>query len=209
MTIAITDMIARAADDLEDAAFARWTQLKWVEYFNSAIKEVCRLKSDAYTVRGNVTLVAGNIQTLPADGYRLIRPTRNMGGGTVAGKAVQFVNLDPQNSFDDTWYTQEDAAEVDDVFYDDRHPLEFFVSPPAPTYRLEIIYAAIPAAVVLAGNFPLNDIYETPAIYFAKGFAYQANRNDVDFSKSQAFMDLGFSSLGIQKGNEKEIDENV
>jgi len=207
MTIAITDMVDRAARELEDSAFGRWSQSNWVDYINSAIKEVCRLKPDAYTVRENVQLANGNIQSLPTDAYRLIRPTRNMGlDGIEAGNVVHFVKLDPQNSFDDTWYTQEDGTAVDDVLYDEQHPLEFWVSPPAPSYYIEIICSKIPSVVTISSNLPLIDFYETPVIYFAKGFAHQANRNDVDFSRSQAYMDLGFSSLGIQKSNEREID---
>ena len=207
MTITITSMVTRAAVEVEDSAYGRWTQLNWVDYFNSAIKEICRLKFDAYTKRANVVLASGVIQALPSDGHRLIRPTRNMGAdGVTVGNAVRFVELDPQNSFSETWYSQTNGTSVDDVFYDSRHPLEFFVSPPASTYYLEIIYAAIPAVVVIGSNFPLIDIYETPAIYFAKGFAHQANRADVDFNRANAFMELAFSSLGLQKGSEKETE---
>ncbi len=208
MTITIESMGARAAGELEDSVYVRWLQSEWVNYFNSAIKQICALKPDAYTVRGNVLLVAGAIQSLPAAGHRLIRPTRNMGSnGTTVGNAVRFVNLGPQNDFNEAWYSQENGASVDDVFYDERHPLEFFVSPPASGYYLEVIYAAIPALVVIGSNFPLRDIYETPAMYFAKGFAHQANRNDADFARGQSFMDLGFSSLGLQKVSEKEISK--
>lgn len=207
MVIAISDMVARSAEDLEDSGYTRWSQAKWIDYFNSAIKEVCRFKTDAYVVRGNVTLVDGNIQSLPDRGYHLIRPVRNMGGGTVPGKGIRYTSLDAQSDFDVDWYEQENAIEVDDVFYDSRHPTEFWVSPPAPAYVIEIIYAATPAAVTLTDNFPLLDIYEMPAIYFAKAYAHQANRNDVDMAKANAFFELGFSSLGVQEGNE-EVAKN-
>lgn len=206
MTITIQSMVTRAAKELEDSGYGRTLESDWVNYFNSAIKQICTLKSDAYTVRGNVQLVSGVIQSLPTGGTRLIRPTRNMGiAGNVAGNSVRFVVLDAQNSFNESWYSQTNSDAVEDVFYDERHPLEFFVSPPAPNYYLEIIYAATPAVVTISSNFPLIDIYETPAIYFAKGFAHQANRADVDFNRGNAFMDLGFSSLGLQKGSEMEL----
>lgn len=205
MAILISSLVTRASGELEDANFDRWSQDDWINYFNSAIKEICRLKMDAYTVRSVVQLASGTIQSLPEGAYSLIRPTRNMGvDGNTVGSGVRYVMLDSQNSFDESWYTQTDETEVTDVFYDIRHPREFFISPPASGYYLEIIYATTPDAVTILSNFPLLDIYETPAIHFAKAFAHMANRSDVDFGRAQAYLDLGYSSLGIQKGNERE-----
>lgn len=206
MTITITSMVTRAAAEVEDSAFGRWSQNNWVDYFNSAIKEIIRLKPDAYTVRANVLLASGVIQTLPAGWHRLIRPTRNMGEtGTTVGNVIRYVQMDSQDGFNEAWFAQSNGTSVDDLFYDERHPLEFFVSPPCPNYYIELIGAAIPSLVTIGSNFPLLDIYETPAIYFAKGFAHQANRADVDFARGQAFMDLAFSSLGLQTGSEAKI----
>ncbi len=203
MTITIQSLVDRSAKEVEDLKMERWDYTDWVNYANEAIVAVCRHKPDAYTVRGNVKLVAGSVQSLPADGNQLIRPMRNMGAnGSVAGSGIRLVSLDSSTDFDVDWHIADDATSVDDVMYDPDHPLEFWVSPPAPNYYIELIYSAIPTRITLSSNLPIRDIYEMPVIYFMLGHALTSNRADADFARGEAYLDLAFSSIGIQRQGE-------
>lgn len=206
MAYLVATIVAQVAADLEDAGFTRWSQDDFVAFYNRAVASVCRHKPDAYTVRGNVQLVAGPIQSLPALGHRLIRPTRNMGAnGSDPGSAIRLVDLDSQVDFDPSWYVAEDSTEVSDVLYDDAHPEEFFVYPPAVGYYIEILYAAVPAQADIDGTLPLKDIYYEPVQNFMKGYALQGNRSDADFNKANGYLALAFSGLGLQMQNEKML----
>ncbi len=208
MAITIQSLVDYAAKEVEDIDGDRWDYTDWVEYTNKAIADVCRLKPDAYTVRGNVKLVAGSVQSLPSDGHQLVRPMRNMGAnGLLPGAGIRLVSLDSSTDFDVDWHTEPDATSVDDIMYDPNHPLEFWVFPPAPNYYVELIYAALPTDVVLSDNLPIIDIYKNPVIHFMLGHALSSNRADADFARGQKYFSLAYSSLGIQHQSEDSATE--
>lgn len=204
MTITIQSLVDNAAGEVEDFDMERWSYVDWVKYANLAFADVCRFKPDAYTVRGNVKLVAGSVQSLPADGSQLIMPMRNMGAnGILPGGGIRFVSLESSTDFDVDWHTADDSTSVDDIMYDPTNPLEFWVSPPAPNYYVELIYSALPTAVTLSDNMPVRDIYESSVKYFMLSHALHSNRADADFTRGQAYYSLALSTLGVQLTGEQ------
>ena len=190
---------------LEDESNERWTPDDFVTYCNRGMEKICAIKPDAYTVRENVTLVAGTVQSIPERRHRLIRPIRNMGAaGNKPGSAIRYVTFDMLNDFSPDWHSADNADEVDDVLYDSNHPLEFWVSPPAYGKKIELLMAAIPDAVTIDGTLPILDIYRTPLIYLMCGYAHQANRNDVDINKSKEFIGMAMMELGVQVQGEQK-----
>lgn len=206
MTITILEVVDAAANELEDPDYERFSYADWVKYCNRAIEDVCRFKPDAYTTRVNVQLEPGTVQSLPSNAMQLIRPTRNMGeAGTIAGRGIRMMALDAQNGFNPDWHSDAVGTEVDDVFYDPTHPLEFWVSPAVPYNYIELICAAIPTAVTISSNLPVRDIYRNPVLYFMLGHALHGNRADTDFARGQAYLDLAYSALGIQSKGRDEM----
>jgi hypothetical protein len=200
----IQSIIDEVEATLEDEENERYTPDNMLAYYNRAIEAVCRIKPDAYTVRENVTLVSGTVQSLPARRHRLIRPVRNMGGtGDNPGPSIRLVEFDSLNDFNPGWHTEDNSTSVDDVLYDESHPLEFWVSPPAPGNQIELIMAALPDAAEEAdGTISILDIYRTPLIYFMVGYAHQSNRSDVDLNRGKEFIGMAMAELGVQMQGE-------
>jgi hypothetical protein len=198
-TYSIQSIVDSVETILEDESNERWSEDQLVEYCNRGMEKICTIRPDAYTVRENVTLVAGTAQTLPVRRHRLIRPIRNMGAsGTKPGTAIRFVSFDMLNDFAPDWHTVDNAKAVDDVLYDANHPLEFWVSPPATGFLIELLMAAIPDVVEINDRLPILDIYRTPLIYLMCGYAHQANRNDVDMAKGREYIGMAMMELGAQ-----------
>lgn len=199
----IQSLVDAVETNLEDESNDRWSEPDHVGYCNRAIEAVCRWKFNAYTVRENIQLAAGAVQSLPAKRTMLVRAVRNMGAtGNASGSAIRTVNLDSLNDFDADWHNADNGTSVDDVLYDKDHPLEFWVYPPAANYYIEVITAGIPAEVVIGGTLPILDIYRTPVIYLMTGYAHQANRADADFEKGKAYIQMAMTELGIQTQGE-------
>ena len=206
-SITILSLVEESAKKLEDEDYDRYTPTDLVTFCNMALETVCRIKPNAYSVRENVQLVSGSVQSLPSRRHALIRPVRNMGStGSAPGAGIRLVDLDTLNDFDIDWHTTDDATAVSDIAYDPMHPLEFWVYPPATNYYVELITAAIPDAVDIDGVLPIPDIYRLPVIELITGYALQANRADASFSRGAGYIQSAMINLGVQQAM---ADSNV
>jgi hypothetical protein len=154
MPIAATDLISRTSNILQDIAHVRWTVPEMLQWANDAARETIVRRPAARAVRGNVTLVAGTAQTLPAGGIELLDVVRNMGTtGTTPGRIVRRVErrlLDDQNP---DWHTMKAASTIKHFSFDERSPSIFYIYPPAVAdVKLEALFSELPPALVAEGD---------------------------------------------------------
>lgn len=198
-SITIQALVTETAGDLEDPSHDRWAEVDLVNDCNRAIETVCRWKPDAYSVRENIQLATGAVQSLPARRHQLIMPIRNRGAtGNVEGNAIQFTAFDTLNGFDTSWLNAENGTSVDDVLYNPRHPEEFWVYPPASGYYIEVLMYGIPDTVTISDTLPLQDIYRTPLVYLMTAYSLQNNRADANFAKAKEYIQMAMVELGVQ-----------
>ena len=149
-------------------------------------------------------MVAGTRQSLPAGWNLLINAKRNMGTGTIPGRAITPIAREILDEVLPDWQTWPTADEVRHVITDDRDPLYFDVFPPqpaTPTQKIEAIGSLYPAKATDAANsdFPLPDQYEVAAVDY---MIYRALNETTTIPGAQAKADKHlnkfYQNLGVK-----------
>jgi len=164
-TILVSAIFTECDGVLLNANKSRWGDAEKLRYLNAAQRQIVLLKPSAYTVDAVYRLVAGTKQTIPdgtasfltpagatiSECIQLIKVVRNMGTtGLVAGSAITPVGEDILNGIDPDWHLATAAAVVQNYIFDERAPLQFYVTPPQPTSSqgyIEAVCSAIPTDV--------------------------------------------------------------
>ena len=166
-TIIGTTIIDKAAKLLNDQFNVRWTRTELLGWINDAQRALTLAipESTAYTT--TLTTVAGVKQTLPTDGWFLIRVNRNMGtSGTTYGSACIEVRRDDLTQNNPNWPSDTATANVKVYFYNMQDKNTFYIYPAADSSgnKIEITYSRTPVDLVVeASTIAVNDIYE-PAL---------------------------------------------
>lgn len=163
-TITGTSIIDKAAKLLNDQFNVRWPRTELLGWLNDAQRAVTLAIPEATATTANVTTVAGVKQSLPTDGWFLLRVTRNMGvSGTVSGYSCSEVRRDDLTQNNPNWASDTATASAKVYFYNYQDKNNFFIYPPADSTgnKLEIVYSKIPSDLSTEGStIALNDIYE-------------------------------------------------
>lgn len=142
---------------LIDTSGVAWSNTELVGYGNEAIKTICHVKKDAYTVRDYIPLVAGTRQQLPAGGIAVLEAAEN----EASGRACTLVDrglLDENNRF---WPAATRETDAQHWAADPRDPTRFDVTPPNDgNGSLEMLYGAVPDDVALGEAIPIADTYQ-------------------------------------------------
>jgi len=143
----VADIIVTARERLFDpGSGAGWTDSELTDYLNRAQQRIAFLKPDAYCVHGNIALVAGIVQTLPAGAVALIELVKNF----ASGRIIEQVDFDLLKASDWYWPAGTAATSVECYAADPRDPLKFYVSPPAAVGTLvEAVYGLVPPLLTL------------------------------------------------------------
>lgn len=180
---------------LIDVAGVTWPISELEGYANEAIRTICFLKPDAYTIRDYIPMVAGTNQALPSGGIAIL----DLGQNEVSKRAATLVDadlLDHQNRF---WQAGTQERDVQHWAADPREPTRFNVTPPNDgTGSVLCVYGAVPADVTSAQAIPLADSYQRAIECFVLARAYEKNSRQQDLSKSAAKMQEFLQLLGIK-----------
>ena len=189
MALTGTNLLSRIKDTLQDTSSVRWTEAELLRYINDAQREIVNFKPDASAVTANVQLVTGTLQTLPTNGLRLIKVTRNMSGtGSATGKrAIRIVSSDILNTQEPDWHDPTvtghatHGTEVKHYVFDEDDPRKFYVYPGvAGNAYVEIVYSKNPDDLSSASsNIDIDDIYGNAIIDFV---LYKAYLKDAEYA---------------------------
>lgn len=127
MAIKAQSIIRRVVETLQDPTSIRWPVPELVRYLNDGQREIKLHRPDTVRQTGDIALVSGSRQTLPANADKLIEIWHNK----ASKRAVQMVDrriLDDQTP---GWHALPGSADILHYTYDPRVPTEFFVYPPA------------------------------------------------------------------------------
>ena len=154
-TLTGANLITRVQDTLQDTTSVRWSEAELLRYLNDAQREVVNLRPDASALTANVQLSTGTLQTIPTNGLRLLKITRNMSGtsgSATGGRAIRIVDFDILNTQEPNWNDPTvtgDAAHgtiVKHYAFDQDDPRKYYVYPGASSTStfLEIVYSTSP-----------------------------------------------------------------
>lgn len=179
MATTVRSVLNRTAALLNDEEHVRWEESELLEWLNDGQRYVARgPATDAYVLRDTVTAVAGTVQSLPADGIRLVDVVKNVSGGGAIHQS-DYATVDALSS---TWRgAAAGAAEV--YFYDERNPKQFEVYPPqTPGALIQIVYNARPDDAAIGGTISISDTYADSLVDY---IVYRALSKDTEDSSAE------------------------
>lgn len=189
----ITD---KASTILQDISAARWSAADLLAYLNDGIREIAVGVDGSYTITGNLTLVAGTKQALPAGAIDLKRTHRNMGvGGSTPGTTVRMVTLQLMDDNRPGWHTDASTLIVKNVMRDPSTPGTFWVYPAQTSANtIEASYSAIPAAITSGTSIPIADDYANALLDYVLYRAYNRDAEVVGMAALSALHKQAFES---------------
>jgi hypothetical protein len=219
-TLTGANIITRVQDTLQDTTSVRWPEAELLRYINDAQREIVNFRPDASSKTANVQLVTGTLQSLPTEGLRLIKVTRNMSdasGGATGARAIRLVNVDILNTQEPDWNNPGvggDAAHgttVKHYVFDDDDPRKFYVYPGvAGNAYVEIVYSKSPTDLsATSSTIDVDDIYGNAIVDFV---LYRAYMKDAEYAannqRASTHYQLFTTSIGQGGQSQMLVDPN-
>lgn len=150
MAVLISGLLRRAGRILQDVTGVRWDEPELLDWFNDARRELAVVKPAEFAQRLPVQLVAGTLQSLPAEAFQLLRVDCNLitVDPRLPGRVLTVVDRRVMNTMHPRW--QEDEAfpfesQAKHYVYDDAEPNTFHVFPGNDgTGAVEVSAAVLP-----------------------------------------------------------------
>jgi len=219
-TLTGANIITRAQDTLQDTTSVRWPEAELLRYINDAQREIVNIRPEASALTANVQLVTGTKQTLPTNGLRLIKITRNMSdasGGATGARAIRIVSADILNTQEPDWNNPSvsgDASHgttVKHYIFDEDDPRNYYVYPGvAGNAFVEIVYSKSPTDLSSASStIDVDDIYGNAIVDFV---LYKAYMKDAEYAsnsqRATSHFQLFAASLGQGAGAQALLSPN-
>lgn len=196
MPITAADIVNGAALTLVDVSHVTWSAAELLGYLNEGIRATAFVKPDMVPKQVFVTLAAGVLQSIPADGIALLDIQQN----EISGRVVTLVNQQLLDECQRFWPAGTREVDVEHYTADSRTPRQFKVYPPNDgTGSVEIKYGSVPAALTSQGDaLPVPDTYQAALTNFVLARAYAKNTQRQDLTKSAAAMQEWGRALGLK-----------
>lgn len=202
------DVFASCAELLQDTTFRdRYPDSKLLKWLNEAETAIIDARPDALTRHDTITLVAGTLQSIPADSIMLVDVIRNLPQGR-ACTATKRGHLD---SFQPNWHNELPEDEVVEWAYDpQRDRPRFYVNPPSTggARQLELVTSYVPTKLTLASAaIHLHDVYVPILVdYVCYRSFMDGTEVDKSIGKANAYLQSFGQRLGLQTQARTAID---
>jgi hypothetical protein len=196
----VSDVLARTVEALNDPTYERWSQASQIRYVNDAVLAVLMVRPDANPTSGELTLVAGSLQSLPANGLRLLDISHNVGGA-----AISYVDREVLDKFMPAWRSSTQTTKIKNWIYDNKFPKEYEVYPPAKVnHKVYGRWSAEPTPLTLVTeDLVLDDVYINPVVEFVLFKAYSI---DTEFSLQPAIAGAHLNAFSMMLGQKTSKD---
>tara|TARA_R100001163_G_scaffold29218_1_gene23304 strand:+ start:450 stop:1160 length:711 start_codon:yes stop_codon:yes gene_type:complete len=220
-TLTGANLITRAQDTLQDTTSVRWPEAELLRYINDAQREIVNFRPEASSKTANLQLVTGTLQSLPTEGLRLIKVTRNMSdasGGATGARAIRLVSVDILNTQEPDWNNPSvsgDAAHGTNVkhyVFDEDDPRRFYVYPGVSgNAYVEIVYSKSPTDLGnTSATIDLDDTYGNAIVDYV---LFRAYLKDAEYAGNQQragqHYQLFTTSLGQGAGAQALLSPNA
>lgn len=188
-----TDIVSRARFILMDAGAKAWTEIELYGWLNDGRSKVYELRPDVFTDDGEITLVAGSLQTVPAASDRLFTVDYNRSHKNK--RAITLVTDEVLARFRPQWRTQKPATEIEHYLYSEAGGTDFEVYPPAVAgVKVWGSWAKPPAALTVGSTVDLADEGELATAYidYILHRAFQK-----ESTSAPAFIELSKAHYGL------------
>jgi hypothetical protein len=194
---------------LDPSPGVTWLDATLLSMINRAERLMVMVKHDVNPVRDtSLPLVAGYVQTLPANAVGMIQVYANAVGQK---RRISQVDAELQDAASIYYPAATQEQEVQHWTTDPRNPNQFEVFPPnSGTGEIDCLYGATPAAIAaVSGPINVNDMYEQVLIDIVCSFAYAEDTTRKDLSKTSYYMDRAMNLLGVSSQSQVAISAQV
>lgn len=170
-----SDIISEVNKQLNDVGQVTWNEASLFDYIDSAQQMIVSIRPDANSLTTVMQMIAGALQSAPANSIRLLDVVRNMGSdGLTAGRQVLPCTQEALELFSFNYTAAVQVAAIKNFTYDDRTPRTFYVDPPSDgTGYLEVRISVVPTPVTDATDvLDLRDIYQNHIVQWCMFRAY-------------------------------------
>lgn len=218
MAVTVQSIVDRVQATIQDTTGIRWPQAELLYWVNDAQREIVFLKPEANATTTVLTLVAGTKQSLPADGLRLMRVTRNMSGvGGTGGRTIRLVSREALDAQDPSWHDPAVTGRsahgtlVRHYTYDAADPTIFYVYPGmSGTAYIEATYAKQPTTLIISDNLELPDHWSNAIVDYV---LYRVYAKDAEYAgssqRSLEHYQLFMSAVGAKSGIDQTTSPSV
>ena len=209
MTVLVSDVIGSVRDELLDngTAYYTWSEATLERWLNDVMAAAATLKRDIYPQIVPIPLVAGSVQTVPANVLQLLEPYYNV----ASGNAVTKGGLTLISRRFPTWRAGTAAVDVSDVTTDERDPVHFQVYPPNNgTGQIMALCGCIPVLSAIgclpisSSAVPLPDNYRQALVDGVCSKAMGANTRRQDITKANFYWQR--FQAGIMGGKQAQME---
>lgn len=207
MSVLASSIISRVRTQLIDnGSTYRWTDTELLQWLSDGQRTIVAAVPAAAPKVVTKSLVAGTRQSIPSDGYMLLKVYRNLPAGGAAGAPCQMIDRDVLDRQNQTWHSTTPTSAVKVWMYDTIDPAGFYVYPPNDgTGSVEILYSYMPPDIAsLTSTLDVRDIYQTPLFDYVM---YRAHSKDSDFAAglglATSYMQSFTAFMAAQQGSVK------
>lgn len=208
MALAASVITNAASVTLVDTDHVTWTEAELLGYLNEALLATALVKPDLVTKQEAITLVAGVLQNLPADGIALIDIKRNAIGTKRVVTEVDAQLLAEVQRF---WPAGTEEVAVEHFTVNPAAPRQFDVYPPNDgTGQVIALYGVTPTVLAsTADNIPVVDTYQQPLTQYVLSRAYAKNTKRQDLVKAAEAMQSWARAVGAKSQAQMSISPKV
>lgn len=210
------DIIRKVRDGLQDDNQVRWTDSELLDYLNAAILMLALVRPDSSQKNVAHKLTAGTKQSIPVDGLRFLKVSRNLGAdGNTPGYPVTDAKLATLNALDRSWHKKTGKTYISSYAFDEKIPKEFYCHPPVSSsvnVYVDLYYSASPVPIIdIEDEDPLiaDDVYEAPIKMWMLHLAFAKELSSVSSQQLSARYENSFyQALGIKSKVDLNISPN-
>ena len=182
-TVKVKDIVDRLRVTLHDLTKTGWSDAELLDWYNAAIVALVSMRPDASTKTAKFLCSQQTRQTLPSEGVRLVRVSRNSNGD-----AIRLIDRYHLESHFPSWHDNDAPAnDVEFYVWEMNEPKVFYVYPaPVSGHSIDIVYSFTPPAVTMAQLSLDTTVIAVEATFQDAIYDYMAFRafsKDSDYSE--------------------------
>lgn len=194
-TFTIQDVVTEVRLAVQDTSTTapRYPDAHVIRVTNQVLKRIALLRPDLFSFIYNFTCVAGALQTLPANNFRLLDIFQVVGGNN-----VNEINRDTLDLLSSNWQTSTQGT-AQDWMRHNRNPSIFFLYPPSPVNQVLIIeYCKGPSNYLITDVVDLlSDVYFPCVVDGVVWLLESLDNEHVNSGRAKMMQDTFMQMLGV------------
>lgn len=192
MTVLASSVITKMKTTLNDIGLIRWDESEHIGAINDAQDAILMGAPDLFEDHRDITLVAGNEQSLPADGYLLFDVLWNVAPDGTQGRRITKVARSALDRSRAAWSESGAKTTVRHWTQDAKQKAKFYVAPRQPeseSNKVHIRLARRPVDISSQGSeLDVPDEMESAVFYYAMQRLLEKDEKFAGSKQSMAFL---------------------